>query len=82
MEVRIRLPAETMDRLKALAELAGMSPEDYAVGLLRERLSDDWADADAALAQYDRTGDYVGAEEAMAKFERDVEEGLAARKSA
>ncbi|MBS0297887.1 MAG: hypothetical protein JSR45_16385 [Proteobacteria bacterium] len=70
----IELDSETTDLLKAAAEAAGVAPEAYAQTLLTTALSEDWAEDLARLAEYDRTGEYVTVEEAMANFDRALRE--------
>jgi predicted transcriptional regulator len=69
--VTIEIDAATAARLKSAAEAAGRSPDEHASLLLAEALravDDDWAETKAALAEYDRTGEYIDAETAMAQF--------------
>jgi hypothetical protein len=47
--------------------------------LLDHALESDWAEALAALEEYDRTGEYVSLEEAMTEFRTGLEAGLVAR---
>lgn len=84
---------ETLRRLTAAAEAAGLSVEVYAARILERALSadgvkgdaavfqsaHDWTEADRRLAEYDRTGEYVTLEDWEADFRADVEARLSAR---
>jgi hypothetical protein len=63
----VELDAELGARLKRAAEVAGRSVEDYAAELIAQGLHDDWAETRASLEHYDRTGEYVDADEALTK---------------
>lgn len=76
----IRIEHEQAERLRAAAEAAGAQPEDYARQLLAQALEADWAEDHARISEYERTGEAVGVEEAMARFRADVETRLTARK--
>ena len=59
---RVELDAETGERLREAAAAAGRSPDEYASVLIAKALGDDdWAKSKAALAHYDRTGEFVDA---------------------
>jgi hypothetical protein len=60
------------ERLKAAADAAGSSVEDYAAGLISRGLDDDWAEDYARYAEYQRTGEYIDAEVAMRGFREAV----------
>jgi hypothetical protein len=62
----IELDAALGARLREAAEAVGRSAEEYASTLIAQGLADEWAEARASLADYDRTGDYVEAKEALA----------------
>ena len=74
----------TAARLAEAAALAGQTPEAYAADRLAETLSPplahDWTEANERLAEYDRTGEYVTLEDALASFHDEVEAALAARR--
>jgi len=72
----IELDAELAARLREAAKAAGRSTEDYASELIAQGLADDWAEARASLAEYDRTGDYVDAKEALANSRASLVERL------
>jgi len=75
----IHIDAERAERLKAAAEVAGLSPEAYALQALDRAMDDDWAEALASLEEFDRTGQSVPAEEALETFRRKVEQRRAQR---
>ena len=75
----IHIDAERAERLKAAAEVAGLSPEAYALKALDRAMDDDWAEALASLEEFDRTGQSVPAEEALEAFRRNVEQRRAQR---
>lgn len=65
----IPLDDETVQHLKAAAEAAGETPEAFArraVDLALE--ADRWAIADARIAEYDRTGNAIDAEDFVARL--------------
>jgi hypothetical protein len=65
-DFKLELSEELGRRLKAAAEAAGLSAQAFASALIAQGLGDAWAEANASLADYDRTGDYVDAREALA----------------
>ena len=75
----IHLDPERAERLRISAEAAGLSPEAYALRAIDQAMDGDWAEAIAALDDYDRTGVSVSAEEALARFRTRVEDRLAQR---
>lgn len=80
-ELTLKLDDETKRRLGEAAAAAGMSVEDYAVGLLSDELgADPLTISRARLAEYDRTGEYITVEEAMAHFEHELEAALARKR--
>ena len=77
--VTIELDADLGARLKAAAEASGRSPGELASALIEEALAGpdaDWAETKAALAEYDRTGEYVDAKTAMAELRARLVERL------
>jgi hypothetical protein len=76
----IHLDPERAARLKAAADVAGVSLETYALQALDQALNDEWSEAIAALEDHDRTGVFYAAEDAIAEFRANVEAGLANRK--
>jgi hypothetical protein len=65
----LEIDAEMAERLKAAAEAAGVAPEAYALDVLKGALDQDWVEDLRRLAEYERTGDSVSVEEAMAHFD-------------
>lgn len=84
---------ETLRRLPVAAEAAGLSVEACAAQILERALADDgvkedaavfqsahdWTEADRRLAEYDRTGEYVDADEALDAFVASVDARAARR---
>jgi predicted transcriptional regulator len=62
----IELQAGLAERLKEAARAAGRSTDDFASELIAQGLADDWTEARASLAEYDRSGEFVDAKEALA----------------
>ncbi|WP_332773161.1 hypothetical protein [Phenylobacterium sp.] len=80
-DLTLKLDDETARRLQAAADAAGRPVGDYAAGLIAEGLDGDrWQGAREALAEFDRTGESFDAEEALAHFDRQLAERLAARR--
>ena len=72
-ELRLKLDDETHRRLSENAEAAGMSVEAYVLGMIAEDVeADPIAVSRARLEEYDRTGEYMSVEEAMAHFDREL----------
>jgi len=79
-ELTLKLDDETARRLQAAADAAGRSVGDYAAGLISEGLTDtSWTESLRRLDEYDRTGESITVEEALAHFDSELEERLAAR---
>lgn len=78
----IHIDPEHAAHLRAAAEAKGIEPAAYARELLEAALdaADPWAVSRARLAEYDRTGAYVAADEALANFRTGLEARLAARR--
>jgi predicted transcriptional regulator len=74
--LKIELDAALGARLRDAADAAGQSTDEYASTLIAQALDEDWAEARAGLAHYDRTGEYVDAKEAMASFRVRLRERL------
>ncbi|WP_293904440.1 DUF6290 family protein [Phenylobacterium sp.] len=73
-EIRVKVDDETEQRLKALAEAAGLSVSDYVRDIISDSLQDDDLAEDlAALEEYDRTGVSYSVEEAMAHFRSELD---------
>jgi hypothetical protein len=64
---KVEISAHLGARLEEAAQAAGRSTDDYASELISQVLGDDWSEANASLAHYDRTGEYVDAKEALAE---------------
>lgn len=77
----IHIDAARAERLKAAAQAAGLSPEDYAIKALDRAMDSDWALAIDALNDFDKTGHSVPAEDALLRFRRNLEDRLASRRS-
>ena len=77
----IHLDATRVERLRAAAQVAGLSLEDYALKILDRAMEDDWAEATAALVEFDRTGHSVPAEDALRRFQEGLTQRLNARQT-
>jgi len=71
-DFKLELSEELGRRLKAAAEAAGLSAEAFASALIAQGLGDDWAEASVSLADYDRTGAYVDAREALSRVRAEL----------
>jgi hypothetical protein len=73
-ELRLTLDDEEMRRVQAAADAAGLPVEVYArralVGGLR---ADRWAESRRRIAEYQRTGESITIEEALAHFDRELD---------
>ena len=74
--LKLELDVGLRERLKAAADGAGRSVGDYAAQLIEQGLEHRWSESLARLAEYDRTGEHVPAEEALARFKAAVVERL------
>ena len=80
-ELTLRLDDETRRRLAILAHEAGVSVETYVLEIIADDLEHDGlAVSRLRLAEYDRTGQSISVEEAMAHFDRQLEIRLAERR--
>ena len=70
-EITLKLDAGTSELLKAAAEAAGRSVNDYAHDLIVHAL-DDWAEDDRIFEEYERTGVSYSVEEGLAVFDAAV----------
>jgi hypothetical protein len=78
-ELKLKLDDDTARRLQAAAA-AGLPVADYAAELISDGLAAPdprWREAYAALEEYDRTGEGVSLEEALAEFRTALDERLA-----
>jgi len=79
-ELILKLDDDTLRRLQAAADAVGVSIDGYAADVLAGALADRWSVSLRRLEEYDRTGEYVPLEEALAEFRGAVEERLTKRK--
>ena len=79
-ELTLKLDDDTVRRLRAAADAAGVTMDRIAADLIADGLDHDWTQALASLAEYDRTGVSYSLDEAMNLARNDLEEKLAARK--
>lgn len=64
---KIELNADLGAQLEAAARAAGLSVDAYAAELISEALGDpDWRETRESLDHYDRTGEFVDLDEALA----------------
>jgi predicted transcriptional regulator len=73
-ELTLNLDDETARGLKEAADAAGRSVPDYAQGLIADALDADWAEDLDRIAEYERTGESLSVEEAMAHFRSELHE--------
>ena len=72
-EILVRLDGETARRLDTIARAAGRPVGAYVADLIADRLDEDrFAEAHAALEEYERTGVGYDAKSEMAEFVRRV----------
>jgi hypothetical protein len=64
----------------ALTLILDDATADRPAETLSPPLAYDWTEANARLAEYDRTGEYVTLEDALESFHDEVEAALAARR--
>jgi hypothetical protein len=74
--LKLELNEALGERLKAAAEAAGRPVDDYAAQLISQGLDDRWSEAVARLAEYDRTGESIPLEDALARFDTALSERL------
>jgi len=67
-DFKLELSEELGRRLKAAAEAAGRSVDDYAAGLISQGLESSWDEDYARYDEYRRTGEYLDAETVMRDF--------------
>lgn len=73
----IHIDQAQAERLKALAEIAGARPEDFARAIIERALEADWAEDYARLAEYERTGEAVDLEDWLTGLRSMVEARVA-----
>jgi len=61
----IHLNEDQARRLKAAAEVSGLDAQAFALRVLDQAIEDDWAEDFRRIAEYERTGESIGAEEWM-----------------
>jgi len=66
--LKLELDEALSERLRAAAAAADRSIGDFAAQLISRGLDDQWSEAISRLAEYDRTGEYVDADEALSAF--------------
>ncbi|HEY1425631.1 MAG TPA: hypothetical protein VGF50_03065 [Caulobacteraceae bacterium] len=75
---RIELNAHLGAQLEEAARAAGLSVDAYAAELISEALGDpDWRETKQSLAHYDRTGEFVDLDEALAAAKARLTQRLA-----
>lgn len=63
---KIEVDADLGAQLQAAAHAAGVSADAYASKLISQGLGDpDWRETRESLSHYDRTGEFVDADEAL-----------------
>jgi hypothetical protein len=67
-ELKLSIDEALAERLRAAADAAGESVQDYAINALRAAADDDWAEDYARVAEYEATGRSIPADQAMAEF--------------
>jgi len=70
----IHLNEEQAQRLKSAAGAAGVDPKAYAVNALEQAMDDDWAEDERRFAEYERTGESIGAGEWLQGLREMVDE--------
>lgn len=75
---RIELNPHLGAQLDEAASAAGLSVDRFAAELISQALGDpDWRDTRESLAHYDRTGEFVDLDEALAVAKKRLMERLA-----
>lgn len=77
-ELTVKVDADTVQRIEALAEAAGQSVGDYVRDLIVHSLpdEDDWAEDVASFEEYERRGVSYSVEEATAHFDASMKAHL------
>ena len=73
----VRIEGEQALRIRTAAEAAGVDPLDYARVLIDQSLKNPFAEDDRRWAEYKRTGETIGLEEALAEFDAELDRRLA-----
>ena len=72
--LKLEIDEALAERLRVAAEASGESVQDFALQALRAATDDeDWAEDYARVADYEATGRFVPAAEAMSEFRAAVE---------
>lgn len=71
-EITVKLDLDTERRLKAAADAAGRSVDDYAHDIIVDALDDDWAIDEQIADEAERTGAGYSVEEAVAHFRSEL----------
>jgi len=71
--LKLEIDEALAERLRAAAAATGESVEDFARQALSAAADDDWAEDYARVAEYEATGRFIPAHEAMAEFRAAVE---------
>jgi hypothetical protein len=74
--LKLDLDAALSERLRAAADEAGRTVSDHAAHLIAEGLDNRWSVSVERLTEYDRTGEFVPAEDALARFRSAIKERL------
>lgn len=74
-ELILKVDEGLAQRLRQAADAAGEPVETFALEVLEAAAERDWSAARASFEEYQRTGESIGLEEAIAEFERLVIEG-------
>jgi predicted transcriptional regulator len=64
----LEIDSALAERLRAVATASGKGVEAFALEALRAAADEDWAEDYARVAEYEATGRFIPAEEAMAEF--------------
>ena len=76
-ELTLKLDDDTARRLKAAADAAGRSVDEYARALIADGLDDRWSESLRRLEEYDQTGESLSVQEALEHFDNTLQGRLA-----
>ena len=71
--LKLEIDEALAERLRSAAEASGESVEDFALQALRAAADEDWAEDYARVADYEATGRFIPADQAMAEFRAALE---------
>jgi hypothetical protein len=71
--LKLEIDEALAERLRSAAEASGESVEDFALQALRAAAAEDWAEDYARVADYEATGRFIPADQAMAEFRAALE---------